>query len=207
LISQGKKKGFVSFGDNNQGKILGKGVVGNASTTTIKDVLLVDGLKNNLLSISQFCDNGFTVSFNTQCCIIQHNNVKDIMFKGLRVDNVYVLDLDDVSLSGVKCLMAKNEDSWLWHRRLSHVHFDLLNKIVSKDLVIGLQKIKFEKDKLCDACQKGKQTRVSFKPKNIVSTSKPLELLHLDLFGPSRIRSLGGNYYRFVIVDDFSRFT
>jgi len=129
------------------------------------------------------------------------------MFKGLRVNNVYVLDLDDVSSSGAKCLMAKNEDSWLWHRRLSHVHFDLLNKIVSKDLVVELPKIKFEKDRLCDACQKGKQTRVSFKPKKVVSTSKPLELLHLDLFGPSRTRSLGGNYYGFVIVDDFSRFT
>jgi len=83
----------------------------------------------------------------------------------------------------------------------------LLNKVLSKDLVIGLPKIKFEKDKLCDACQKGKQTRVSFKPKNVVSTSKPLELLHLDLFGPSRTRSLSENYYGFVIVDDFFRFT
>jgi len=129
------------------------------------------------------------------------------MFKGLRVDNVYVLDLDDVSSSGAKCLIAKNEDSWLWHKHLSHVHFDFLNKVVSKDLVVGLPKIKFENDKLCDACQKGKQTRVSFKPKNIVSTSKPLEFLHLDLFRPSRTRSLGGNCYGFVIVDDFFRFT
>jgi len=174
------------------------GVGGNPSTTTIKNVMLVDGLKHNLLNISQFCDNGFTITFNTQCCIIEHNDDKDVMFKGLRVNNVYVLDLDDVSSSGAKCLIAKNEDSWLWHRRLSHVHFDLLNKIVSKDLVVGLPKIKFEKDRLCDACQKGKQTRVSFKPKKVVSTSKPLELLHLDLFG---------NYYGFVIVDDFSRFT
>jgi len=201
-----KERGFVSYGDNNQDKILGKGVVGNPSNT-IKDVMLVDGVKHNLLSIGQFCDNRFRITFNTQCCIIQHNDDKNVMFKGLCVDNVYVLDLYDVSSNGVKCLMAKNEDYWLWHRRLSHVHFDLLNKVVSKDLVVGLPKIKFEKDKLCDAYQKGKQTRVSFKPKNILSTSKPLELLHLNLFGPSRTKSLGGNYYRFVIIDDFSRFT
>jgi len=150
------KRGFVSYGDNNQGKILGKGVVGNPSTATIKYVRLVDGLKHNLLSISQFCDNGFTITFNTQCCIIKHYDDKDIMFKGLRVDIVYVLDLEDVSSSGAKCLIVKNEDSWLWHRLLSHVHFDLLNKVVSNDLVIGLPKIKFEKDKLCNACQKGK---------------------------------------------------
>jgi len=59
------EKWFVSYGDNNQGKILGKGVVGNPSTTTIKDFMLVDGLKHNILSISQFCDNGFTITFNS----------------------------------------------------------------------------------------------------------------------------------------------
>jgi len=153
-----KERGYLSYGDNNQGKILGKGVVENPSITTIKDVMLIDGLKHNLLSISQFYDNGFTITFNTQCCIIEHNDDKDIMFKGLRVNNVYLLYLDDVSSSGAKCLIAKNEDSWLWHRHLSDVHFDSLNKIASKDLVVKLPKIKFEKDKLCDACQKGKQT-------------------------------------------------
>jgi len=82
-----------------------------------------------------------------------------------------------------------------------------LNKLISKYLVIGLPKLKFEKDHICEAGQKGKKTKHSFKLKNVVSTSKPFELLHMDLFGPSRTMSLGGNYYAFVIVDDFSRFT
>jgi len=61
---------------------------------------------------------------------------------------------------------------------------------------------------VCDACQKGKITRASFKPKKYgiyhkTSGASP----HLNLFGPSRPRSIGGNYYRFVIVDDYSRFT
>jgi len=55
--------------------------------------------------------------------------------------------------------------------------------------------------------KRGKQIKHSFKLKNVVSNSKPLELLHIDLFGPSRTMSLCGNYYAFVIVDDFSRFT
>ena len=76
-----------------------------------------------------------------------------------------------------------------------------LNKLISKDLVIGLPKLKFENDHICEACQKGKQV------KNFVSSLKPLELLHVDLFGPSWTTSLGGNYYAIVIVDDFSRFT
>jgi len=72
---------------------------------------------------------------------------------------------------------------------------------------IGISKLKFEKHKLCEACQKGKQVKHSFQCKNVVSTSKLLELLHIDLFGPSRTMSLGGNYYGLLIVDDYSRFT
>ena len=94
------------------------------------------------------------------------------MFNGLRVNNVYMLDLNEVSLTSDKFLVTMSEDSWLWHRRLAHVNFDLLNKVVSKDLVLGLPKINFTKDHLCDACQKGKQTRISFKSKNIVSTTR-----------------------------------
>jgi len=68
-----------------------------------------------------------------------------------------------------------------------------LNHLVRKDLVIGLPKLNFEKNKLCEACQEGKQVKNSFQSKNIVSISKPHELLHIDLFGPSRTMSLGGN--------------
>ena len=82
-----------------------------------------------------------------------------------------------------------------------------LSKLVKNDLVIGLPKLKFDKDKICDACQFGKQVRNSFKSKNLVSTSRPLELLHIDLFGPMDVISMGGKSYGFVIVDDYSRFT
>ena len=56
-------------------------------------------------------------------------------------------------------------------------------------------------------CIQGKQVRSSFKPKLTVSTTKPLELLHMDLCGPMRVQSRGGKRYVFVIVDDYSRFT
>jgi len=82
-----------------------------------------------------------------------------------------------------------------------------LNKLVSRNVVDGLPTHKFERNRICNACQKGKQSKTSFKMKNFVSTSRLLELLHMDLFGLSRTMSLGGNYYGFVIVDDYSRFT
>ncbi|KEH19933.1 hypothetical protein MTR_8g062850 [Medicago truncatula] len=58
-----------------------------------------------------------------------------------------MIDLDDISLSGAKCLMDKSEDSWLWHSQLGHFHCELLN-IMSKDIVVSLPKPIFVKDKL-----------------------------------------------------------
>ena len=70
-------------------------------------------------------------------------------------------------------------------------------------MVIGLSKISFEKDGLCVTCQQGKQTKISFKSKNIVSTSKPLQLLYMDLITPSRTISVGGKLYILAVVDVF----
>ena len=77
-----------------------------------------------------------------------------------------------------------NEDSWLWHRTFGHTSMSIISKISKNDLVNGLPKLKFEKDKVCDSCQMGKQTRVSFKSITMISTTRPLQLLHIDSFGP-----------------------
>ena len=74
-------------------------------------------------------------------------------------------------------------------------------------MVIGLPKTKLKNDSFCGACVRRKQVRSSFTPKNQVSITKCLELIHMDLCGPMRVRSKGGKRYVFVIVDDFSRFT
>ncbi|BAT86143.1 hypothetical protein VIGAN_04376700, partial [Vigna angularis var. angularis] len=60
-----KKQGFVTYGDNNKGRIIGTGDIGGGNTLTIKDVLCVEGLKHNLLSISQLCDKGLKVTFES----------------------------------------------------------------------------------------------------------------------------------------------
>ena len=82
-----------------------------------------------------------------------------------------------------------------------------MSKLVKKNLVKGLPTVNYERNRLYDACQLGKQTRSTFKTKNIASTTRPLELLHMDLFGPTRITSLGGKKYGLVVVDDYSRYT
>ena len=82
-----------------------------------------------------------------------------------------------------------------------------ITKLISKDLVIGLSKFNINFNHVCGACQLGKQSRRSFKSKNIVSTTKTLELLHIDLLGPTRTISLGGIKYALVIADNFLRYT
>ena len=54
-----RKVGYVTFGDNEKGRIIGHGSIGNNSSSLIENFLLVDGLKHNLLSISQLCDKSF----------------------------------------------------------------------------------------------------------------------------------------------------
>lgn len=83
----------------------------------------------------------------------------------------------------------------------------LIEKLSRHDLVIRLPKLNFCRNHICDACQPGKQTRTSFIYKDIVTTSKPLQPLHMDLFGPTRTASIWGKWYAFIIVDDYSCFT
>ena len=83
----------------------------------------------------------------------------------------------------------------------------LIFEISQKELVKGLLKISYDNDSTCKFCQRGKQTKSSFHSKNVVSTTRSLELLHFDLFGLTRTASLGGKKYGLVIMDDYSRFT
>jgi hypothetical protein len=67
--------------------------------------------------------------------------------------------------------------------------------------------VAFEKDRPCDACQAGKQVGAHHHAKNIMKTTRPLEILYMDLFGPIAYISTDGNKYGLIIIDDYSRFT
>ena len=140
-------------------------------------------------------------------CVIVNEINNQVLFVAFRNENVLTIKLDDVSSNDMICLTAINENSWLWHRRLGHASMNLLSNFSKLELVRGLPNTKFVTDKVCDACPLGKQIISSFKRKKIISTSKPLELFHMDLFGPTRTTSLSGKLNAFIIVDDYSRFT
>ncbi|GJT96959.1 putative ribonuclease H-like domain-containing protein [Tanacetum coccineum] len=119
-------------------------------------------------------------------------------------------DLKNVVPSGyLTCLFAKatNDESKLWHRRLGHINFKTMNKLVKGNLVRGLPSKIFDNDHTCVACQKGKQHKASCKAKLMSSISQPLQMLHMDLFGPTSVRSINHKTYCLVVTDDFSRFS
>ena len=157
------------------------------------------------------CDKKINVTFKSSICSVACPITNDIIFNEYRNKNIYVVDLDNINISKQQCLVANNANNnksfWLWHRRLAHANMDLISKLSRKNLVRGLPKLKYEINQICKACQIEKQVRSSFKPKNAITSSKPLEILHMDLFRPSRTTSLGGKLYGLVIIDDYSRFT
>ncbi|GJX36157.1 retrovirus-related pol polyprotein from transposon TNT 1-94 [Tanacetum coccineum] len=151
----------------------------------------------------QICDNKCRVTFSEHDSEITKDG--KVIGRGIRKKGLYVMKLGNKPKDQI-CLATIDENSTLWHRRLGHANMRLIQSLASKELVRNLPKLKFDQH-FCDACKIGKQAHASHKAKNIVSTTRCLELLHMDLFGPSAVRSYGGNRYTLVIVDDYSRYT
>ncbi|XP_070042859.1 uncharacterized mitochondrial protein AtMg00300-like [Nicotiana tomentosiformis] len=179
----------VSFENGKKGYILGVGKIGKTLSHSIENVYYVNGLKYSLLSVSQICDIGNKVEFLSKSCIVTNLITSEVVLIAKRFKNIYVADFDSLNGGDLTCLSDIDDDTELWHRRLGHASFSLLNKLIKKDLTRGLPKSKFKDHKVCDACEKGRQVRSSFKPKKEVSTSRPLDLHHMDLCGPMRMPS------------------
>ena len=109
------EKRYVTYGDNNKGKIIGEGSIGNTSNLILNDVLLVEGLEHNLLSISQLCDKGNEVLFTSNHCVIHDSMDRKIKFFGKRFNNTYLVNLNEISSLYSNCFSTKKEDIWLWH--------------------------------------------------------------------------------------------
>ena len=119
------------------------------------------------------------------------------------VDNCYGIT---PSISN-KCFSAKINQVDLWHQQLGHASHKQLEKISKCDVVIGLPMFEKIEKCICEPCQMGKQVKSKHPSVTKVQTSRPLELLHIDLMGPVRVLSLGGKRYILVVVDDFTRYT
>ncbi|GJT34967.1 putative ribonuclease H-like domain-containing protein [Tanacetum coccineum] len=201
--------GFVAFGGGSKGgMITGKGNI-KIDKLDFEDVYFVKELKFNLFSVSQMCDKKNNVLFTKNECLVLSSDFKlldesQFLLKVPRKNNMYSFDMQNVvPTGGLTCLIAKatSHESNMWHKRLGHVNFNNMNKLVRGNLVRGLPSKIFENDHSCVACQKGKQHKASYKTKLVSSISQPLQMLHIDLFGPTSIRSLNHKTYCLVVAD------
>nr|GEV78872.1 ribonuclease H-like domain-containing protein [Tanacetum cinerariifolium] len=158
---------YVAFGGNpNGGNISGKGKI-RTGKLDFDDVYFVKELKFNLLSVSQMCDKKNNVFFTDIECLVLSPEFKltdenQVLLRFPRENNMYNVDLKRIVPSGdLTFLFVKStlDKSNLWHRRLGHINFKTMNKLVKSNLVRGLLSKVFENDHTCVACKKGKQHR------------------------------------------------
>ncbi|GJU22074.1 putative ribonuclease H-like domain-containing protein [Tanacetum coccineum] len=156
----------------------------------LEKVSYVEELKFNLLSVSQICDKKHNVLFTDKDCLI--------------ISKVHICDEDLLQ-------RQRNYELFLWHRRMGektkHVNLKNINKLVQGNLVRGLPSKTFKIDHSCLACNKGKQHRASCKKVKERTIREPLELLHMDLFGPVSVESINKKKYCLVVTDDCSKFS
>nr|GEY80622.1 copia protein [Tanacetum cinerariifolium] len=207
--------GYVTFGGNPKGgKISGKGKI-KTGKLDFDDVYFVKEFKFNPFSVLQMCDKKNSVLYtNTECVVLSSDyklpDKNYVLLRVLRENNMYNVDLKNVVPSGVLTYLfakATLDESNLWHRRLRHINFKTTNKLVKCNLARGLPSKIFENNHTCVACQKGKQHRASCKSKPVSSVSHPLKKFHMDLFGPTFVKSLNKKSYCLVVTDDYSRFS
>jgi len=111
-LSRYHEGGTVTFRDNSKGKFISIGNIKIGSSPFIENVVLVDGLKHNFLSISQLCDRDFKVVFDDLACNILDRQTNACVLSGLHENNVYMIDMSNLQCNAT-CLNAFNEDSWL----------------------------------------------------------------------------------------------
>jgi hypothetical protein len=150
----------------------------------ISNVFLVDSLDYNLLSASQLCKMGYNCLFTDLGVTVFRRSDDSIVFKGVLEGQLYLVDFTENAAELNTCLIAKTNMGWLWHRRLAHVGMKNLHKFLKGEHILGLTNVHFEKDRVCSTCQGGKQVGIHHPHKNVMTTDMPLELLHIDLFGP-----------------------
>nr|GEU98672.1 retrovirus-related Pol polyprotein from transposon TNT 1-94 [Tanacetum cinerariifolium] len=170
----------VVFGDNSSCITEGYGSINYGGIVFIK-VAFGNGLKYNLISISQFYDAKYIIQFNDKEGTIFNAN-KEIILISPRRNNVYVLDMSSLTPNEA-CFFTKASESinWLWHKRLSHLNFKNISKLSKQNKVLGIPSLVYSKDKPCTACEKGNHHRALFKTKQNFFIRKCFHLLYMDL--------------------------
>ena len=117
-------------------------------------------------------------------------------------NNIYILN----GIGKESCFLGKEDEIRLWNKRIRHIHFENIIKIGNKKSIREILEITKPTNVVCKQCQHRKKTKVEFKIKEY-STTKPLEIVHIDLCGPMREKGLEGYLYFMLHIDDYTRMT
>ena len=121
-VFESKKGGNVTFGDRSKSQIKGKGIISVLGRPDIANVLYVEGLRVNLLSISQICDQDFMALFSKGKCLVMNESGKKLISGVRTLDNCYGLVPDaDIVCNSIR---LPNED--LWHQQMGAINIFLL---------------------------------------------------------------------------------
>ena len=154
-VFKSKKGENVTFGDRSKSQIKGKGTISLPRLLNITNVLYVEGLRVNLLSISQICDQDFMVQFSKGKCLVLNKFGKKLISEVRTLDNCYGLVLD----ANIVCnsIRLPNED--LWHQRMGQASYKHLSIVSRHESMLGIPKLSRVSNVVCGPCQLGKQTK------------------------------------------------
>ena len=154
-VFKSKKGSNVTFGDRSKSQIKGKGIISLPGLPDIANVLYVEGLKVNLLSRSQICDQDFMVLFSKGKCLVMDESGKKLISGVRTLDICYGLVPDVDIVCNSICL--PNED--LWHQQMGHATYKHLSIVSKHESVMGIPKLSRLSNVVCGPCQLGKQTK------------------------------------------------
>jgi hypothetical protein len=174
----------IAFGGNGGGTVVGLGKIAISINHSISDVYLVKSLDYNLLSVTHLWEIGYNYLFTNEGVTIFRRGDDSIGFKGELKGRLYLVDFTLEKTQLDTCLLAKSSLSWLWHCRLAHIEMNNLNKLLKGEHILGLTNVHFEKNRIRSACQVGEQVGAPYHSKNVLTTTRPSELLHMVIFGP-----------------------
>jgi hypothetical protein len=167
LTLRNERDGSIFFGNDDSTRIIGKGIVriGNKDSK-VENVLLVEDMKYNLLSVIQMCDQGHKLMFDSQKSEIRKAGSRKFIATTVRTSkNIYVLS----EIGNEKCYLGKEDEFWIWHRITGHINFDNLVKVNKKEAVREIPQITKPTKTLCKHCQQGKKKKDQVQIKGILN--------------------------------------
>ena len=201
----------VGLGDGKAVEAVGVGIARvrmmfNGSSprrSQLHHVLYVPKLTCNLFSVPAAAAKGNVVNFGHSKCWIRDGSGK-LKGTGSLVNRLYQLDCEAIPMdhASVSCEQSSVDR---WHLRLGHLNGQQLERIVQKDLAIGVNIPRKEELSFCEGCIEGKMHRKPFKPVGEIRSTRRLQLVHSDVCGPMQTASMGGKKYFVTFIDDYSR--